>query len=185
MKDHAILALFHERQEEAITQSRLKYGNYCYRIAHRILSSHEDAEECLNDTLLRAWNNIPPDQPASLGGYLGAITRRLSLDRYRRQHSQKRTNGEPDLALSEIETVFANDHDLDDAIAEAELVKAINAFLKSLPERERTIMVCRYFHLYSVTDIAKRYQMKEKAVYALLSRTLAKLKKYLEKENTV
>lgn len=183
MEDHAILVLFHERREDALALVRQKYGSYCHAIAYRILSSHEDAEECLNDALLRAWQNIPPDAPQSIAAYLASITRHLALDRYRRQHSQKRTSGEADLALSEIETVFASDHDLDDAMAEAELVRAINTFLKSLPERERTIMICRYFHLYSVADIAKRYQMKEKAVYALLSRTLKKLKKYLEKEN--
>ena len=63
MEDRFILDLYHNRDERAISESKHKYGNYCYRIAYRILENHEDAEECVADAMLRAWNAIPPNQP--------------------------------------------------------------------------------------------------------------------------
>ena len=184
MEDHKILSLLTERHEEALDTLRQQYGTYCLAIAYRILQNAEDAEECLNDALLRAWNHIPPDEPKSFAAYLGAITRRIALDRYRKQHRQKRERDEVTSALTELEAVFTSDSP-HDVIEEAELKRLLNTFITSLPERERNILVCRYFHLYAISDIAKRYQMKENTVYVILERTLKKLKKYLEKENDI
>ena len=60
MKDNEIIELYWERNEAAITATAEKYGSYCHTISYNILHSNEDAEECVNDTWLRAWKSLPP-----------------------------------------------------------------------------------------------------------------------------
>ena len=83
MEDARIVELYWERDEAAIAESSAKYGGYCYQIAFRILALREDAEECVGDTWLRAWEAMPPSRPGRLDTFLGKITRNLSLDRWR------------------------------------------------------------------------------------------------------
>lgn len=71
MEDERIVALYFARSEDALGESEEKYGAYCRSIAYRILRSDADAEECVNDTWLRAWQSIPPAKPESLRHYLG------------------------------------------------------------------------------------------------------------------
>ena len=83
MDDEQILALYWQRDERAIAETAARYGPYCRRIARNILADEQDAEECLNDTWLGAWNSMPEQRPEKLGVYLGKLTRWLSLSRRR------------------------------------------------------------------------------------------------------
>ena len=183
MNDQDILTLFETRDERAIDECQKAYGNYCHSIALRILENQEDAEECVSDTMLRAWNAIPPEKPRSLGTWLGAITRNLACDRYRRRYSQKRGNGELPIAFQEIETVFSANGTPDEVLDRKELAHTLNRFLATLSERDCNILLARYYFLYPVKEIAKQYGKSEKYVHIILARTLEKLKKLLEKEN--
>ena len=183
MEDVSIIALYNERNESAITECSRKYGNYCHSIAYRILKSQEDAEECVLDTWVKAWNRIPPDQPDSLAAYLGTITRNLSFDRRRNQNTKKRGGNEIDLVLDELEAVLADPTLPDRTCEQKELSELINRFLARLPERDRNILLCRYYFVYPVKDIAKNNKMTPTHVRKVLERTLTKLKQFLEKEN--
>ena len=99
MDDVGIIAMYWAREERALEETNRKYGRYCWSIAHNILHSREDSEECVNDTWLRAWNAMPPQRPAILSAFLGKITRNLALDRYRAGHSGKRGGGQLPVAL--------------------------------------------------------------------------------------
>ena len=77
--DSQIITLYHQRNEQAIAESSRKYGGLCHRIAHNILSSYEDAKECVNDTWFAAWQRMPPDRPLALGAFFGRITRNISV----------------------------------------------------------------------------------------------------------
>ena len=183
MNDPNILKLFEKRDEQAIKECQKAYSFYCHCIALRILDSNEDAEECVNDALHRAWNAIPPARPASLATWLGTVTRNIAIDRYRQKHSQKRGSGDISIAFQEIEEVFSAGGTPDDALDRKELAKTFNHFLATLSERDRNILLARYHCLYPVKDIAKQYGKSEKYVRVILTRTLEKLKKLLEKEN--
>lgn len=185
MNDKDIVALFEKRDEQAIRACRAAYGSYCHSIALRILENQEDAEECVADTLLRAWNAIPPAKPRSLASYLGAITRNLACDGYRRKHQKKRGGGEVLLAFDEIEELFSSSGSPDEAFDRKELAQTLNRFLATLSERDRNILLARYYFVYSVKEIAKKHGKSEKYVRVVLDRTLKKLKKYLEKENSI
>ena len=108
MNDQDILDLYFARSESAISATNEKYGKYCHTVAMNILYSHEDSEECVNDTWLRAWGAIPPKRPAMLRTFLGKITRNLALNRWEHTHAEKRGRGEPAAALDELTECVAD-----------------------------------------------------------------------------
>ena len=183
MQDEAIVTLYWERDEQAIRHTDEKYHIYCHTIADRILRSTNDAEECVNDTWLRAWNTIPPQKPSNLRLFLGRITRNLSLDRYRRLHADKRGGGEMPLLLEELGDCVSNGDTVFEEYAKKALADALQKFLWALPMRDRTIFLKRYFYAMSVSDIARQLGMTENNVSKVLSRTREKLKHSLEVED--
>ena len=182
MKDNEIINLYWKRDEAAITATADTYGNYCYSIAHNILSNNEDAEECVNDTWLKAWKSVPPHRPNRLSTYLGKITRNLSLDRYKLLTAQKRGKGQVKLALSELEGCVPAQTDMEQIVDEMVLVNAIETFLYAQPRIERNIFIGRYWYLYSIRELSDAYRMSESKVMSLLHRMRSKLKLHLEKE---
>lgn len=182
MKDSEIIELYWERNEAAITATAEKYGSYCHAISYNILHSNEDAEECVNDTWLRAWKSLPPQRPDRLATYLGKITRNLSFDRFRQYNAEKRGNGQAGLVLSELEDCVPAEADVEQSFDEILLAESINQFLYAQPERKRNIFIRRYWYLYPIRDIAKTYGMSESKTASLLFRMRNELKTHLEKE---
>lgn len=182
MEDRHIVELYWERNEQALTQTRRKYGSYCRSIALQILHSREDAAECENDTYLRAWKAIPPDKPRRLRPYLGTIIRRLSLDRWREYASVKRGGGEVALSLEELGECVGTADNVPDALEMGELSAVLSEFLRSLPAVECDLFLRRYWYFDSVARIAKRYGYSESKVKMTLKRTRDKLRVCLEKE---
>lgn len=182
MKDHEIIGLYWERKENAISATAEKYGKYCYSISYNILHNNEDAEECVNDTYLRAWKSMPPQRPKLLSAYLGKITRNLSLNRFKHYTAKKRGHGQAQLVLSELEDCIPTKTSLEQIVEEKILVSSINHFLYALPEQKRNIFICRYWYLFSIRDIAEKYKMSENKITTLLFRMRKKLKLHLEKE---
>ena len=182
MLDHKIIALYHARDESAIAATAEVYGHYCYAIAYRILQNPEDAQECVNDTYWNAWRSIPPHRPTRLATYLGKITRNLALDRLKRMNAQKRGGGPTESALAELENCIPASKGLDQLADEMALADAITRFLRAQPRTARNIFVGRYWHLYSIADLARAYGMSESNVASLLFRMRNKLKRHLEKE---
>lgn len=184
MEDKKIVELYWERSETAIAQTQDKYGRYCHCIAYNILYSNEDAEECVNDTYLRAWDSMPPHRPERLSAFLGKITRNLALDRYDRARAQKRSAG-IELALDELGECIPDSKGEMPISDEIALRDAINSFLASLPTQTRKVFVRRYWYLSAVKDIACDLEMSESNVKVLLLRTRQRFRSYLEKEGIV
>ena len=182
MNDSQIVELYWQRDEQAIAETRVKYGQYCYAIAYRILNHHEDAEECVSDTYLDAWNAMPPHKPAVLSSFLGKITRRISLDRLRRNTAQKRGGGMVALSLDELGSCIPDGKSIDDRLHAEDLTRHIDTFLRSLPSTQRNVFICRYWFFDPISDIAKQFGYSESKVKSMLQRTLEKLRKHLEKE---
>ena len=179
MEDSKIIDLYFERSQSAISETQKKYGRYCHTVAYNVLYSDEDAEECVNDTYLKAWQSIPPHRPTLLSSFLGRITRNLALDRYDQRTAQKR-GGTTELVLEEISECIP-DTSGEDGSDEA-LKNAINKFLASLPKRTRIIFMQRYWYFRSVKEIARSLSIGESRVKVTLLRTRQKFKEHLQKE---
>lgn len=175
MDDRQIVQFYWDRDERAIPATADKYGNYCTSIAKNILGNPEDAEECVNDTYMRAWNSMPPHRPNVLSAFLGKITRNVSLNRYKQNTADKRGGGEVLAVLEEIAELVSDTDSVEQEVDRRELVKAIDAFLDRLPTEKRSIFLCRYWYFDSVSDLASRFGMTENHVSVTLNRPRRKL----------
>ena len=180
MEDEQILNLYFSRSEQAIGETAVKYGAYCHSIAFHVLENKEDAEECVSDAYLRAWNAIPPEQPASLGAYLARITRNLALDRYDYQHAEKRSS-DLTCAFEELEAVLPAAERAEDAADRLTLQQVLNDFLRAQTREARTYFIRRYWYGESISEIAAACRAGEGAVRVSLFRTRNRLRKALEK----
>ena len=153
MDDRSIVALYWQRNERAIEETVTKYGKYLYSISYQILST-----------------------------FLGKITRRNSIDLWRKHNAEKRGGGEIALVLDELEECVSGNNDVESEIERQELQKKINVFLMGLPRRECHVFICRYWYMNSISDIAKQFNYSEIKIKSLLFRTMDKLRIMLEKE---
>ena len=179
MDDNDIIQLYWDRNDQAISATSEKYGRYCKAIARNILGNEEDAEECVNDTYWNAWNSMPAHWPERLAAFLGKITRNLSFNRYKRERTGKRGGGETALVLDELADCVSDADNVERAIDRQELAKAINSFVKSLPDKKRRLFVRRYWYADSVSVIAHDNGMLQGTVSKTLERTRKQLKAYL------
>ena len=182
MEDQEIVSLYWKRNERAIDETEKKYGKYCYSIAYRILENHEDSEESVNDTYIDAWNSIPPHKPKLLSAFLGKITRRIAIDKWRNSHAEKRGGGECALALDELKECITSENSVETDLEKKQLAQAVNDFLRTLSLAERRIFICRYFYMDSVESVCKKFGFSESKVKSVLFRTREKLRIYLQKE---
>ncbi len=180
--DKCIVDLYWDRSERAIEETDIKYGRYCYSVAYNILNNKEDSEESVNDTYLDAWNSMPPHRPSVLSTFLAKITRRISIDKYRRKTAKKRGDGEVPLALEELDECIGSSEDLQSEINREDLIRLLNTFLRSLPITERKVFVCRYWYLDSVSSVAEQFGFSEAKVKSMLHRTREKLRQRLIEE---
>ena len=178
MEDYQIVDLYWDRKEKAITETDKKYGKMLRSLSYSLLSSREDAEECVNDTYLGAWNTMPDARPMYLGPFLSKITRRISIDRWRHEHRGKRggVNG-----IVEELTECIPDADTPETEYQRGLLRGeLNEFLRSLTEEKRAMFVRRYFYAQQVGVIAKEMGIGETKVKVTLHRLREQLKQRLE-----
>lgn len=182
MDDLQIVELYYDRYEIAIAITEEKYGSYCRKIAHNILSNNEDAEECVNDAYMAAWNSIPPHKPESLKTYLGKLTRNISIDRWRALRTLKNGGGEMFIAFDELTDCASALSSVEQTIETKELVDAYIRFLDTLPTAHRRAFLLRYWYVEPIASIADKLGFSEGKVKSILHRTRKKLQSHLKKE---
>lgn len=180
MEDQEIIGLYWARDQRAVSETADKYGAFLNALARGILRSSGDAEECVNDTYLRAWNAIPPARPTAFRVWLSRITRNLSLDRWKLSAAAKRGGGETELLLGELEDCVPAPHGVERQLEERELAAQISAFLRALPAETRIIFLRRYWYGDTVAEVAGRLGCTQGKVKSSLFRTRNALRTYLE-----
>lgn len=182
MTDSEIVNLYWQRSERAIAETDCKYGRYCHHIAYAVCFDRQDAEECVNDTWLRAWNAMPDKRPSVLSAFLGRITRNLAINLYERRTRQKRGGGETPLALEELEECIPSDADPAREVELQELRRAIARFTEGLNDTEQKVFVARYWYVASVKEISARLGWTQSRTKSLLFRLRKRLRAFLEEE---
>ena len=181
LEDSKIISLFFERSEQAIRELDCKYGSAVKKTAANILDDRLDVEECVDDTYMKVWDNIPPQVPNPLVGFVCKIARNLAVNRYHANHAEKR-NGRYDLILDEMEECIPSGTDIETDYEAKELSAAINRFLSSLSREDRFLFVRRYWYADSVTDLAAMTNDSANRISVRLFRLREKLRKTLVKE---
>ena len=105
--DEKIIELFFERSEQGIRGLDMKYGKICHNLSYNIVNSRRDAEECVNDAYLGAWNAIPPVHPNPLLSYIVKIVRNISLKTYWRKEAYSTSDAWIVIRLPSIEKPFS------------------------------------------------------------------------------
>ena len=175
LSDDKIIALYWDRNENAIKHTDDKYRAYLLKIANNILKDMQDSEECLNDTYLSAWNTIPPERPYLLKAYLASIIRNLSLRVCRKQNAQKRKSQSQAVSLSELEDVLADCHETENARM---LAITIEKFIASLDQEQRYIFLSRYYFGKPIDDVASEMGVSRSKV----SKQIAHIKQALREK---
>ena len=178
--DKEIVELYLAREEKASTYCAQKYSERLHRLASSLLLDSRDAEECVNDTFLKAWNAIPPNNPEHLFPFLARICRFTAVDIIRRNKAEKRDG-------LVVELTHEMEECIPDSIGDAEVPEDIlktqmNDFLGSLSKDKRMIFVRHYWLGESISEISERYDFSESKVKSILHRTREKLRKYIEKK---
>lgn len=184
MEDKEIVKLYFDRDEKAISETKDKYENYCFSISYNILHDKEDVDEVLNDTYLATWNTIPPAHPENLSTFIGKITRRLSINKFRSNNAIKRGGSQVVVSFEELQDCIG-DNSFNEKLQEKLLADTINEFLSDLKESDRKVFVCRYYYFDSIEDISKRFFYTKSKVKMSLKRTRDKLKDYLIKQGVM
>ena len=168
-EDERILSLFEERNEQALAETVSQYGTRCRNVARNILGSEEDAEECMNDALLSAWNAIPPARPRHYGAYFLTLVRNFALKRYAAGHAEKRGGGQMPLALAELSDCLSSGENVEREIDRRAMLEAVRQFR-------------RYWYAAPISEIAEDFEMTDINVKVTLSRIRNRLQKHLRKE---
>ena len=184
MEDKAIVDLYVQRSDLAIPETECKYGGYCHTVAMRIVNNRQDAEECVNDTWLGAWNSIPPNRPDPLRTYVCKIARNLATKRYHTNSAKKR-DSQYYLALEDLAECVPDRNTVEDTVAAKELAEVINRFLDTLSYEDKFVFMRRYWYSDSLPEIAKLAGMSYNSVAVRLHRVKGKLKKTLLKEGVL
>lgn len=182
MEDFAIVNLYWARDERAIAESDSKYGRMLSSLSYSLTGSPQDAEECVSDTYIAAWNSMPQDRPEFLGAYLSKIIRRISISRFRSEHRQKRGGSGTDVVLDELGECIPDSWDVNADFENGRLRELLNRFVGSLPKHARDVFVLRYFCSKSVREIAAQLGIGEGKVKTVLHRTRLALKQLLDEE---
>lgn len=178
MEDTRIIELFFERDQQAIQELDTKYGKVCHKLSYNIVNNRYDAEECVNDAYLGAWNTIPPTKPQSLQAYICKIVRNISLKLLYRNEAAKRKSV-CEVAMQEMEAYLPAQNTVEAEIEAKELAAIIDAFLDTLSVENRIIFMRRYAYFDTYAEIANRVGLSEKNVSVRLARIRRKMKKYL------
>lgn len=178
LEDEKIIELFFARSEQAIRELDIKYGKICRRLSRNIVNDRQDAEECVNDAYLGAWNAIPPAKPDPLRAYICKIVRNVSLKLYHRRKAAKR-NSVYEIAMQELADSLSAPDTVEAEMEARELAEAIDSFLETLTVENRVIFMRRYAYMDACSDIAARMGFSENTVAVRLHRIRRRMKQYL------
>ena len=184
MEDQAIIALYFQRAEQAVSETIQKYGGLCRGIAQNLLPVRQDAEECVNDTWQAAWQRIPPQRPTALGAFLGRITRNLAISRFRKS-TAKRRNAGMSILLSELEDCVPAGETTEEVFDRILLGEHISKWLESLSAADRALFLRRYWYGESLQELSGSSQIPYERLTQKMYKLRLSLKAALEAEGVI
>ena len=185
LDDNKIVEMYLVRDEDAIKQTKEKYGKRLWSLSYGIVCDFQTAEECENDAYMEAWSTIPPHEPKSyFYAFLARIVRHISLNCCRNRDRLKRSAFICELN-AEMEQCIPSPDDLECRLNDMVLREAINSFLQTLDDEKRNIFVRRYWFLDSIASISKRFNCSESKVKTTLFRCRNQLREHLETEGYI
>ena len=162
-------------QEISFRNDRLPLKDKLFRLALRITLDRAEAEDVVQDTMIRVWNKRDEwQQFESVEAYCLIVAKNLAIDRSQKKDAQN-VELSPEMA-EEADTSGPYDR-----LVNNERMKIIHRLIDELPEKQRLIMQLRDIEGESYKDIAKVLQLTEEQVKVNLFRARQKVKqRYIE-----
>ena len=159
MEDAGIIELLFARSEQGIRELDAKYGGTCRRLSYNIVNDWQDAEECVNDAYLGAWNAIPPARPDPLAAYLCRIVRNISLNAYHRRGVQVETHPLP----QEFIYPFTSSHRVHECgqsclLCRCQAIPFVQHFALRRGKRNTRILFCKKLRQCNTKSIAYLFE---------------------------
>jgi RNA polymerase sigma-70 factor (ECF subfamily) len=180
-EDNQLLQMLRDNREAAIQRIHFCYGKYLLLVANGILRNEQDAEECVNDVLMRLWTKELPNEIKSLKAYLAKMVRNQAIMYLRKRSRQKRGGGFTVVSYEELSECIPDSKPGNEGVSQSELAALIKAFVKELSEVDRTVFMGRYWLSQSISEIAKQIGKSEGFVTKRLLLLRERLKRRLEK----
>ncbi len=157
-------------QEISFRNDILPLKDKLFRLALRITMDRAEAEDVVQDTMIRVWNKREEwSRYESIEAYCLVVARNLAIDRSRRMDTQT-VELTPEMEEeAEASTPY-------DQLAEREQLRIIHRLINELPEKQRTIMQLRDIEGKSYKEIADILQLTEEQVKVNLFRARQKVK---------
>jgi RNA polymerase sigma factor (sigma-70 family) len=150
------------------------HGRFLYTVAYRLTGNHDDAQDLVQEVLLRVRRGLATYQPGSLEGWLSRITTNAFLDEVRRR-KRRPLEVVPDLP----ERILGVDADPDEALAKSRLSDDVQAALAALPDEFRAaVVLCDVVGL-DYAEIARSLDIPAGTVRSRIHRGRALLRKAL------
>jgi RNA polymerase sigma-70 factor (ECF subfamily) len=150
------------------------HGRFLYTVAYRLTGNHEDAQDLVQEVLLRVRRGLATYEPGSLEGWLSRITTNAFLDEMRRR-KRRPLDVVPDVP----EAKLAVDGDPEAALARTSLPDDIQEALRALPEEYRAAIVLCDILSYDYAEIARQLDVPIGTVRSRIHRGRAQLRKAL------
>ena len=165
-------------QEISFRNDILPLKDKLYRLAFRITLDSAEAEDVVQDTLIRVWNKRDEwSQVESIEAYCLTIARNLAIDRSQKMEARNMELTSEVREMPDTLTPY-------DQLAQDEQMQLIHHLVNGLPEKQRTIMQLRDIEGKSYKEIADILQITEEQVKINLFRARQKIKqRYTEIED--
>ena len=139
----------------------LPLKNQLYRLALRITLTSEDAEDVVQETMMKVWSRRQQwDQIESMEAFCMAVCRNLALDKTR-----KMTATEQSIEASEHDTPdFSHAANPEEQAIQKDRLRLVRQIIDSLPEKQRSVMQLRDFEGKSYKEIAAIMDISEEQV---------------------
>ena len=167
--DARLIAAVARRDASAFRVLAERHSGALHRLAWRLLGDASEAEDVVQETLLRVWDHAADWKPVGGGlpGWLRRVATNLSLDRHRRS-SRISDADVPEHA----DPALAADKQMD----AARLGSIAQTALLALPDRQRAAIVLTYYEQLANAAAAEAMAMNVKAFESLLVRARSALR---------
>ncbi|WP_218082826.1 sigma-70 family RNA polymerase sigma factor [Anthocerotibacter panamensis] len=154
-----------------------RYGSLVYRLALRMLSQPQEAEDLTQEVFLALWQKRAYDpKRGSLSSFLMTLTRSRAIDRLRTRGSNQRFLQR----WGQNEEVVTRPHTPFEQASLGERSEQVKAALDTLPELQRQVVEMAYYEGLSQSEIAERLATPLGTVKTRGRQALIKLKRILQ-----
>ena len=150
------------------------YGRFIYTVAYRLCGNHDDAQDLVQEVLLRVRRGLATYRPGSMEGWLSRICTNAFLDQVRRQ-ARRPTDALPD----DAERVLPVSESADQVLDETTLPDEVQQALRALPPDYRSAVVLCDVVGFSYDEIAEALDVPVGTVRSRIHRGRRRLREAL------